>query len=429
MPERPLPFLEDDNLIALPSPKMTPSDRMGVHRWHREYAAFSEKFAQASIEALMERGDETIFDPFLGSGTSLVAATKFNLKFFGSELSPFSALLSRTKAAYKADNNLVFSILGNVCHSEIDQTETIASFSKCDIEYAANVVANIEEMCGKSGKSLLQGLIMGDGVNWDSYRVALLSVILSARNVSKLSQGSNPVWFKHQDTDVVSDGKPSLSELSVVMAKEMMKDLAAASIDSNDVNVICADARSLPFESEIFDILITSPPYLNRLDYVVNQLPEILLLSLVEKQDLELLKRNMIGTTKIVEKGEPSAEWGRACNDILKEIWNHKSKASNTYYYWNYYKYFKDMYAVFGELRRLARGKAKGLLVVQNSHYKELQIPVADIFMEMGASLNISMQEVKNIIVKSHMGLLSPEQRLYASKKTLNESVLFLGFA
>jgi DNA modification methylase len=425
-----LPFQDDNDLAALPTPKMTAADRVGVHSWYKEYAAFSEKFALSALEVLSKNKKDVIFDPFLGSGTSLVAAAKFGMPFRGVELSPFSALLSRTKVSYNADQNMVFHLLEEVSDlRHIDTSTTQDAFTEEDLQFAFNVIEKIKKTTKVKGKELLNNLISNNDEKWDSFRVALLAVILSARQISTLSKGSNPVWFR-KNIKISRIGAEPLSYVSNKVASLVLESLRkeASFVDSLDVEIHCGDARDIPVKSDYFDIFLTSPPYLNRLDYVVKQLPEILLLSLVEEQDLDLLKRKMIGTTKIVEKGEPCEEWGPTCLSTLEKIRNHHSVASSTYYIWNYYKYFKDIYAVLKELKRLARPNARGILVVQNSHYKEILIPVVEIFIEMGDSLGIAVKEVTNVTVKTHMGLLSPEQRGYTSKKTLKESSLYFSF-
>lgn len=431
MLDRSLPLFGQDSLDTLPTPKMSPKDRVGVHRWYKEYAAFSEGFAVSALEILVQDKTDIIFDPFLGSGTSLVAAKKNNLRFIGAELSPFSTLLSRTKIAYNSDESVVFNMLeGATDYEQEYSTELIDTFSQTDLIYASRVVAKLMETTQARGGNLLENLINNSEKQWDSYRVALLALILSAREVSTLSQGSNPVWFrKGQNKQINSEALP-LSKVAKRIATVMLDNLKneAAYKDSYDIDIYCGDAKRTPFGTNSFDVFLTSPPYLNRLDYVVNQLPEILLFSLVEQQDLDSMKRKMVGTTKIVEKGEPRKEWGSTCLQILEKIRTHQSRASNTYYIWNYYKYFKDMYEIFEELKRLARKNARGALVVQNSHYKEIPIPVTKIFSEMGENLNISISEVKHVKVKSHMGLLSPKQREYTANKILKESVLFFHF-
>jgi len=135
----------------------------------------------------------------------------------------------------------------------------------------------------------------------------------------------------------------------------------------------------------------------------------------------------MIGTTKIVGKGmPPSVDWGSICLEVLGKIEGHPSKASGSYYYWNFCKYFQDLFEWLGGLKKICKIGARGLVVVQNSYYKSVAIPVAEILMEMSGKIGISMKVVKREAVRTHLGTISPRQMNYVPKKVLEESVILL---
>ena len=420
-----------DFLVSLPSPKVRPSDRSGVHGWYHDYTAFSEGFALGAIEAFSSSKDDLVLDPFLGSGTSLVAAVKLGLSFIGVELSPFLALLGRAKFAFNANPSTIFNILKIKPMRDLDISAILSQwYSTKDLLYAAGVITKISKIVKKEGKDLLQSILTDQDPELDNIVVALVSLLISARSVAKLSSGSNPVWTRPAIQGEISLRRDSLIEVAVKKADTMLSDLKRLKKQSaaTHTKIIWGDTRSIPLPSRIVDLIITSPPYLNRLDYVISQQPELQLLSLLHGVDMNELRRQMIGTTKIVEKGNPEAIWGPTCIKTLKTISTHPSKASNTYYIWNYYKYFKDIYRCLSEFKRLARPGAKGILVVQNSHYKDIAIPISNIFIEMGYNIGIEMKEIQYQSVRTHMGLLSPWQRHYSPSKTLKEVTLLMNF-
>jgi hypothetical protein len=198
---------------------------------------------------------------------------------------------------------------------------------------------------------------------------------------------------------------------------------------ARDVRVLNEDFRHPPSSDASFDLLLTSPPYLNRLDYVVNHLAPLVLLSGMIPVDVDDLRRKMIGTTKIVDRVTPNAEWGRTCQELLDAIASHKSKASATYYLWNYTAYFRDMFRTLQLLKALARPHAVGALVVQNSFYKELVVPTPKIVAEMAQSIGIGAHIVRAETVRSHIGTMSPRQTLYVKRKILEESVVLISFS
>jgi hypothetical protein len=106
----------------------------------------------------------------------------------------------------------------------------------------------------------------------------------------------------------------------------------------------------------------------------------------------------------------------------------HPSKASDTYYYWNYSRYFSDICQVLTNLKRLARKKARGAMVVQNSFYKELVVATPTIIVEMAEQLGFRSRVARREIVRSHIGVLSPRQTRYVPRKVLEECVLRFEF-
>ena len=423
-------FGEEETLCLLPSPKVQLADRTGVHSWYHDYAAFSEKFALAAIEALAFSRNLIVFDPFLGSGTSLVAAAKLGLPFIGNELSPFSALISRAKVARNATHQKVLKILDTLPQEGFDGVGLISKwYSETDLRYANGIMQRISKMVRKSEIELMQALLDDTSGKYDDIVVALTAILLSARHSAKLATGSNPVWTRLAQKGEIYR-RPSLSKIARDKAQMMLSDLQGlvSNAKMSSTRVLLGDARAIQLPDNSVDLIITSPPYLNRLDYVISQLPQLLLLSLQYRFNIDVLRKDMVGTTKIVEKGEPDSAWGATCIHILEKIKTHKSKASDTYYYWNFYKYFKDMYQSFNELKRVARPNARGVLVIQNSHYKDISIPVSNIFVEMGQNIGFEIRKIKQHSVKTHMGLLSPQQRQYSPNKTLEEAILLLQF-
>ncbi len=136
----------------------------------------------------------------------------------------------------------------------------------------------------------------------------------------------------------------------------------------------------------------------------------------------------MMGTTKIVEKGEVSTAWGTLCLEFMDVVLRHASKDSATYYFWTYYKYFKDLHTTLQNLVRLARPSAKGAVVIQNSFYKDTVVPTPEILVQMAAGLGVRAAIARTEAVRAHLGTLSPRQTHYVPRKVLKECVVVLEF-
>jgi hypothetical protein len=71
--------------------------RLPVHRWFRYSAGFSAQWAQAVIAEARGSGSITVLDPFVGAGTTLLAAEHLGVPSFGIDPHPFVARVARAK--------------------------------------------------------------------------------------------------------------------------------------------------------------------------------------------------------------------------------------------------------------------------------------------------------------------------------------------
>jgi len=96
-------FVEETDRRKSRTGAFTDNMAMPVHRWFRYSAGFSAAWAQEVIvSAGLQRG-EYVFDPFVGSGTSLIAAQTVGCAAAGSELHPFVAAVAEAKLCWVLD--------------------------------------------------------------------------------------------------------------------------------------------------------------------------------------------------------------------------------------------------------------------------------------------------------------------------------------
>ena len=80
-----------------------------THGYYRYPARFSPRFARSAIEIFSEAGD-TIFDPFVGGGTTLVEGFVLRRFSVGSDISSLAAFLTDAKVTPQSEDNLrIFS--------------------------------------------------------------------------------------------------------------------------------------------------------------------------------------------------------------------------------------------------------------------------------------------------------------------------------
>jgi DNA modification methylase len=372
-----------------------------------------------------------VLDPFCGAGTTVIAAAKHGNPVIGVDLDPFSSLLSRAAIATNADLNKVASLLETSKNSDSINfpEEARELFSEADLAYAASLFTRLNRALNVNGSGILGNLLDDPSGLLDSEVIALTAIGVAANESARVVRGSNPVWYRRPIAGEPKRPDATLASATKAAMHIIMKDLKDLQprLTRREARIFNADSRTLDLPDSSIDLVLTSPPYLNRLDYVVNHLAPLALLNGLIDFSLDSMRKEMIGTTKIVDKGRPpSPEWGPLCLETLNRIASHPSKASQTYYYWNFDRYFRDLSTIITLLRRVCKKGARGLIVIQNSYYKDLVIPVPEIIIEMGRSVGLSVRVVRREAARTHLGTINPHQMGHAPKKILQESVLLL---
>jgi len=76
-----------------------------THTFYRYPARFSPAIARAAIVAFTQPGD-TVFDPFVGGGTTLVEASILGRKAVGTDINPLATFVTRVKTTPLSDSEL-----------------------------------------------------------------------------------------------------------------------------------------------------------------------------------------------------------------------------------------------------------------------------------------------------------------------------------
>jgi hypothetical protein len=80
-----------------------------IHRWFRYSAGFSAQWVEGTIEKslikknIKNRSEFVVFDPFAGSGTTLIAGETIGVQAYGFESHPLVSVIARTKLLWRTN--------------------------------------------------------------------------------------------------------------------------------------------------------------------------------------------------------------------------------------------------------------------------------------------------------------------------------------
>lgn len=393
------------------------------HRWYSLKEGFSEALVREAISSCRSGGHQLrILDPFCGSGTALVTAGGMGLSATGIEVNPFLAFASRAKCVrggwdlsrFRACVQLVAEAGRRGRPSPL---ETFSTFT--ERPGAEKWLFNRSVL--RSFTSMMVSLDESHPFQ-EPLRLALLASAMACSNVKRDGKGLR-YW---RDWEARRPGGKDLRARFVRSADEMGSDGSDASFGWRGMSVIEGDARRevrrLPPES--FDLLMTSPPYLNSLDYCDVYRPELFLGGFVSS-NRELRDVRLRTVRSHVQVGwEPSDVVAsplleRPLGELAKaKLWNARIPAMVQ-------SYFADMAQVLAGCARLVRRSGQAWIVVSTSAYGGVTIPVDLILADIGTRNGWQLQ---GVYVLRHLRSSGQQWAALARGKTppLRESLIIL---
>lgn len=254
-----------------------------IHRWFAYMEGYSDVLVERELEKIGYEKIQVLYDPFGGSGTSLLTASKHNIVPYYSEINP---------------------VMGFVCDTKINCVKAIKEDDKkieilCEYrEDVANREYTVREVADYQGfekfydveklsilLQLLEGVELIEDIDVKNVcKVALASIAIQ---VSNMVRRGDLRYAKGKEKEKVNQNVKEvyLSKLEQVL--EDIKDKEVALFQN--VHRLSDDARNIT-EKNVFDCVITSPPYLNGTNYIRNTKLELKLLGFVnDEKDLPAL--------------------------------------------------------------------------------------------------------------------------------------------
>lgn len=361
-------------------------------RWYGYKEGFSSQLVEEAIANVGVGPGDYILDPFNGSGTVTLTASLNGINSIGIEVNPFVAFMAATK-------------LENCPIDEfMDGIDDVLSRARQGEESPLNSYSTFSEQ-GVNEKWLFNSSVLNsfEG-SWRSVsefseskkKIYQLSMIAAAMDNCNATKDGKCLKYRHNWASRGFDETSYSKSLEDRLLK-CKEDLESTPILMK-AKVINGDARnlikSLPKE---YKLCITSPPYLNSFDYTDIYRPELFLGKFINSnQELKELRYKTIRSHVEVVLPKPNKD---SFGDVYYSIYKQISESNNM---WSkqipimIQSYFDDMENVISQLFSKAKTGGELWLVVANSVYVGVEIPVDLILAEIGTR---NMWKLKRIEV------------------------------
>ena len=365
---------EDSRYASLGLWNVSSNADLPRHRWFDFKEGFSERLVREAVgDVTGERRRVRILDPFAGSGTTLVAAGRMGLECEGIEVNPF--LASAAKAKCVADG-----------WSKADFFQTVDRLLKAT---PAEIPSALE---GKStfsegpknakwlfNRSVLRGyaaLSTALQVSRKFQRPLRLALMASLMDNCNAKRDGKCLRYK---TDWRKRGRNSedLRQSFLARAKVVFADVSSERFRASGLRVRRGDSRNILCElpSQHYDLIVTSPPYLNSFDYSDVYRPELFAGEFVSTNaELRRLRLETLRSHVQVSWEGSAVVASPMIQSVLKSmegrpLWDRRLPSMIQ-------SYFADMAVIFREAKRNVRRGGEAWIVIGTSAYAGVEIPV-----------------------------------------------------
>ena len=384
------------NLISYANGKKLP-----IFRLFRYKEAFSQNLATQFIDGLNLGHDDYVLDPFSGMGTTCFGCMIKGIPSIGIEMLPLAHFISKTITKFfeikpkklmeyyeQMVKNLPNSKLADIAldvpivKKSFDE-KTLIELRKWKFQIAALknpyrdvftfLFLSILEDCSYSSK---------DG--------QFLRLVPSKKTAKPMNALFEKLLQAEKDIQLIKDQKPTFTKPELILGDSIH--LSSHFLKNRKPNVV-----------------ITSPPYLNRYDYTRSYVLELCFNFVKNHEELKKIRFGILRSHIECKQNETDTKFNHpAVIEILKKL--DKLDLNNPRIPIMIAAYFTDMKKIIQELNKTLDKKAQIILVVDNVRFEGEMIPVDLILSDFAEECGF---KVKNILITRYKGNSSQQMKKY----------------
>ncbi|MFW9842229.1 MAG: DNA methyltransferase [Candidatus Thorarchaeota archaeon] len=356
-----------------------------THGIHKFPAKFFPELPRYLIRKYSEKGD-SVLDPMCGSGTALLEAILNDRIGIGIDIDPIARLISKVKTtpidpiSLKLASDSLIDQIQRVVHDESHE------FSIPDFNYRDNwfrpfvlhELAIILDSINKVQTNQPERKEIGD-----FFRVVMSSII---RDVSNADSHCTRTVLRKKVVKKIEPGD-TISKFEQMLARQQvaMKEFTniADTLEIGHVRLPEGTALNTNLEDYSIDLAVTSPPYINAVDYTRTHQLEMYWLGLLNNSPLSHVKRKYIGTETVYKKEYDHLRTTgyETLDPILEQIFESDPRRS-----YIVYKFFEDMENQLKEMMRVLKPGSRYCVAIGNNLIRGIEVRSDLILSEIATS-------------------------------------------
>jgi len=354
------------------------------HDLHAFAAKFPPQLPRAFIRGLTSPGD-IVLDPMVGSGTTMVEALLEGRYGIGFDLDPLALRLSSVKTMpldvdeIRMTGDRVISIANTLLSNgkAIDQ-ELTRQFDERTRDF-------VDYWFLPTTQRELMALVLAiRSVTEPSIR-RFLELTFSSIIVTKSGGVSCARDLAHSRPHrIEKTPKNALEQFSLRLRKNLVS-ISQLRTDGTNALSLAGDARAMPLADGVVDLVVTSPPYANAIDYM--RAHKFSLVWLGESiADLSELRAEYIGAERVGNSPTLQIALPERPETIIGRLRERDAKKAAILR-----KYFAEMKLVLAEIHRVLRDDSCAVVVVGTSIMRGIDVQTHYCLADIAASVGFEV--------------------------------------
>lgn len=370
-----------------------------LHALHPFAARFPHGLAGYFVNALTNPGD-TVLDPMCGSGITLLEGWQAGRSVIGVDLDPLAR-----RQSYARTSALDAQAVRSAGHGILRRAADLYAGIGDPADPLAVVRNGMDDATREfldywffpETQQELAALILAIRAEPDADLRNLLEVVFSSTIVTKSGGVSRARDLAHTRPHRVADKTPRRPiRVFANLVGRASDAYAAVNPDAlGESRIVDGDARDLPLPADSVDLIVTSPPYANALDYM--RAHKFSLAWLGDPiPSLTDLRAQYIGSESIGKEygGKRAAQSAPAelpapVQGVVDQLAVKDAAKSRVLR-----RYFVDMHVAIGEMARVLRRGAAAIIVVGPSTMRGILIPTHQCLADIAAAAGLGVVAV-----------------------------------
>lgn len=366
-----------------------------THSYFKYPCKYIPEIPKWAINKYVNEKSSKIFDPFSGSGTTLLESNLLGHDSYGTEIDELAKLLIKVKTTPFENNEIISA--ENHYNNIINK---LKNWEK-EIDFYRAKINNLNHWFDEDKIKKL-GIIKNYIDNIENHKVKDFMLICFASIIRNCSKADDSSPKPYVSSKYPKKAKEPINEFRNIFNNyiKKMNDFSNNKNSNKISKIISGNALDIKEDLSV-DLIITSPPYINAFDYVRILRLETIWLGLVNEKELRNQKKLYVGTEKIDKESEKDKLHILSESNLLKEYY-YKLLDKDAKRALIVKKFFEDMKTNLIEMKKILKTNGKYCLVIGNNNIRNINIESWKVIQDIAEKNGYKTDLYFNYIIQNH---------------------------